>query len=220
MPLIRGHHFLDGKFAQIPNDYLRDNRLTLKARGLLALLMSHKEGWSLSIQSLAEHNQEGREAIRTAIKELEEFGYLERYQENANGKFGEVVFITKDPADLPLPENPTAGNLGAKNTSLKEDYVKNTKDTKKINNKKTAKVIPPDFQPKAEDVDLMKELFPWVDLKKQTYAFKDYWVSQPPSKARKTNWDATWRNWIRRAADYNKPKDEPKIIRHRFTTED
>jgi hypothetical protein len=128
MPLIRGHHDFDDHFAQIPNSWLRDARLSFKARGLLALLMSHREGWSLSVNALASQNQEGKDAIRSAIQELEGYGYLYRTQSNEGGKFGEAIWITTDPSDLPLADFPTTDNPTPKNTIIKEDQVKNNKE--------------------------------------------------------------------------------------------
>jgi hypothetical protein len=125
VPLIRGHHSFDDHFTQIPNDWLRDNRLTFKARGILSMIMSHSQGWSLSINSIAATNQEGKDAIRSAIKELEDFGYLLRTQINEGGKFGEAVWVTQDPADLPMTDNPTTENPTTKNNNIKEEQVKN-----------------------------------------------------------------------------------------------
>lgn len=124
MPLIRGHHSFDDHFTQIPNHWLRDTRLTFKARGVLALIMSHREGWSLSIASLAHANQEGKDAIRSAVKELEDHGYLKRTQANEEGRFGESVWTTQDPADEPMAENPTTANPHTKKNIHKEEQVK------------------------------------------------------------------------------------------------
>jgi hypothetical protein len=124
MPLIRGHHAFDDHFTQIPNEWLRDTRLSFKARGLLALVMSHISGWSLSIASLADHNQEGRDAIRTAISELEKYGYLTRSQVNQDGKFGEAIWVTHDPTDYPSSENPSSENPTPKKNIIKEEQVK------------------------------------------------------------------------------------------------
>ena len=126
MPLVRGHHAFDNHFTQIPNSWLRDTRLTLKARGLLSLVMSHSQGWSLSISRLAEESLEGKDAIRSAIAELERFGYLSRSQEN-QGRFGENIWVTHDPADYPLSENPMTENPTPKNNNIKEEQVKNNK---------------------------------------------------------------------------------------------
>lgn len=125
MPLIRGHHSFDDSFTQIPNEWLRDSRLTFKARGLLAMLLSHSAGWSLSMGTIAEQNQEGRDAIRTAIQELEESGYLKRTQVNENGRFGEAIWTTTDPTDFPSSDFPSSDNPTLKNTNTKEYQVKN-----------------------------------------------------------------------------------------------
>jgi hypothetical protein len=136
MPLIRGHHTFDDQFVQIPNAWMRDNRLSLKARGLLAQIMTHREDWSLSINRLAQDNGEGKHAIRAAIAELEQFGYLVRDQIN-DKRFGEAVWVTTDPsndplADNPLSENPLSENQTTKNNTqleehLEEEHSKNTK---------------------------------------------------------------------------------------------
>jgi predicted transcriptional regulator len=125
MPLIRGHHSFDDQFAQIPNAWLRDARLSLKAIGLLAQIMTHVPGWNMSINSLAQRNNVGRDQIRTAIQELEEFGYLTREQSREDGKFSETIWRTSDPTEIPLSENSTTVNPTTKNTITKEEQIKN-----------------------------------------------------------------------------------------------
>lgn len=135
MPIIRGHHDFDERFTQIPNFWLRDSRLSFKARGLIALIMSHREDWSLSINRLASENNEGKHAIRAAVAELEKLGYLTRSQEN-DKRFGESVWMTSDPFDYPLSENPLSenplsDNQHTKNTTsiekhLEEEHIKKT----------------------------------------------------------------------------------------------
>ena len=129
MPLIRGHHSFDDQFAQIPNAWLRDSRLSLKAIGLLAQIMTHVPGWNMSINSLADRNNVGRDQIRTAIGELEEFGYLTRQQSREEGKFAETIWRTSDPTGKPLSDNPTSVNPTIKKTITKEDQIKNNERT-------------------------------------------------------------------------------------------
>ena len=130
MPLIRGNHSFDDHFTQIPNSWLRDDRLTFKARGLLGLVMSHSTGWTLSINSIAEQNLEGKDAIRSAIAELQKFGYLSRDQLNEFGRFGEAMWVTHDPSENPTSENPMTENPTPKNNKLKEEQsFKNSKRT-------------------------------------------------------------------------------------------
>ena len=119
MPIKRGRHSFDDHFTQIPNAWLRDNRLSFKARGLLAYIESHTPEWDISVHWLAGENPEGKEALRSAIAELEMFGYLRREQENVGGRFGEVTWYTQEPlAENPLAENPP----------LKKNIDKNTID--------------------------------------------------------------------------------------------
>ena len=129
MPLIRARHQIDTHFAQIRNQWLRDSRLSLKARGLFAQLMTHEIGWEMSIESLATQNQEGRDSIRSAIRELEKFGYLIRTQKRAeHNRYGEVVYETNDPfddqAEKPSAEKPSAEKATLKNTNIKEQQLK------------------------------------------------------------------------------------------------
>lgn len=129
MPLIRGHHAFDDQFAQIPNAWLRDSRLSLKAIGLLGQIMTHSPGWNMSINSLASRNNVGRDQIRTAILELENCGYLTRQQSREDGRFSETIWRTSDPSDIPLSDYPTSVNPTTKNTIPKEDQNKNNERT-------------------------------------------------------------------------------------------
>lgn len=93
-------------FTQIPNAWLRDGRLSLKARGLLALLTSHRPGWVVTMETLQEENPEGREAIRNAIRELEAHRYL--VVEKRHGADGRWTYdyVLTDPAAPVEPVEP------------------------------------------------------------------------------------------------------------------
>jgi hypothetical protein len=100
MPLIRGHHDFDEQFAQIPNTWLRDEKLSLEARGMLALIMSHRPGWRLSIKSLALQNSIGRNKVKRIIDELLAEGYLQRSKKQEHDENGHLIgftYTTKDP---------------------------------------------------------------------------------------------------------------------------
>lgn len=129
MPIIRGKHSFDGHFTQLPNAWVRDKRLSYKARGLLAELMSHAPGFEVSRERLARNGQDGDRAVRSAIQELEDAGYLERSQSrHQNGRLGAAVWITKDPFEpsvhfAPADDAP-ADNVGVKNTIEKKTEEK------------------------------------------------------------------------------------------------
>lgn len=162
MPLIRGHHSFDDQFVQLPNSWMRDSRLSLKARGLLAQIMTHREDWSLSINKLAEDNGEGKHAIRAAIAELEQFGYLVRDQIN-DKRFAEAVWTTHDPSDFPLLENPLSENPLSENQTTKNNILKEEQLREEHNKKTNARELFEEF---------WKEYPRKVDRAKAMRAFK------------------------------------------------
>lgn len=125
MPLIRGHHSFDDHFTQIPNDWLRDKTISLGAKGLLAQLLSHAPGWSISQESLGRDNGIGRDAIRTLINELLDAGYLTRSEERQRtekGYLGGYTYTTQDPTrDNPTQDNPLLKKTITKNTNIKNN---------------------------------------------------------------------------------------------------
>ena len=58
--------------------------------------------------------------------------------------------------------------------------------------------LSPDWQPSAESVAKARTDAPHVDHRSEHLVFVDYWIAQPAQKGVKTDWDATWRNWMRR----------------------
>jgi len=67
-------------FTQIPNELLRDPSLSFKAKGILCLLLSNKEGWHSYLSTIQQMTCEGITAIRSGISELEKAGYLMKIQ--------------------------------------------------------------------------------------------------------------------------------------------
>jgi hypothetical protein len=91
-------------FTQLPNQWLRDRRLSRAARGLLAELMTHEAGYELSIAGLSAVGLEGRDAMRTMVTELETAGYLTRHRERRGGRLGGTIWKLQDPFDIPAPQ--------------------------------------------------------------------------------------------------------------------
>jgi hypothetical protein len=133
MALIRGHHDFDDHFTQIPNDWVRDDRLTLEARGLLAQIMSHRPGWNLSIKSLAGRNHIGRDKVKRILDELLKFGYLERSEKQGHDERGHLAgydYYTRDPQGVtqepckaePDKAEPDKADRPPKKTIPKEEH--------------------------------------------------------------------------------------------------
>ena len=87
-------------YTIISNEAVRDERLSWKARGLLAWLLSMRSGWEITEDKLVEQGTDGKAAVRSGLKELEELGYLTRARERADsGKLAGVVYEVKDRPD-------------------------------------------------------------------------------------------------------------------------
>ena len=139
MPLVRGRHSFDDQFTQIPNAWLRDNRLSLQARGLLAQLMSHAPGWNITQESLAKANNIGRDAMRSILNELMKYGYLvmsDKRQRNSDGTLAGYVYTTHEPTQAePMLAEPTQAEPTHKNNNLKEEHNKEEQVKNKQENK-------------------------------------------------------------------------------------
>ena len=75
-------------YTVMSNYHLRDKSLSLKAKGLLSQILSLPEDWDYTLSGLCYINRESKDAIRSAVNELERAGYIERYQAtDEGGKF-------------------------------------------------------------------------------------------------------------------------------------
>ena len=99
-----------GGYTVLPNQILRDEALTLQAKGLFCMMASFPENWDFTVKGLATVAGCGREKISAALKNLEDAGYLLREQcHSENGKFSANVFVLYDEKISPLPGFPSTG---------------------------------------------------------------------------------------------------------------
>lgn len=98
------------RFTVIDNGLLNDTTLSFRAIGVAVHVLSKPDHWSTDAESLARQSsaREGRDAIRTALVELEDAGYLVRYRvPTGGGRWASmsVLFETRDEAaEYELPE--------------------------------------------------------------------------------------------------------------------
>ncbi|MGW7570778.1 hypothetical protein ACWGJV_31475 [Streptomyces tendae] len=90
------------QFTQVANALFRDSQLSFKAKGIFGYVSTHANGWQVTIADLVRLGPDGREAVRTGLKELETRGYLIRERlRRPDGTLGEIVYcITDRPATL------------------------------------------------------------------------------------------------------------------------
>ena len=105
-------------FTIMSNHHLRNTELSLKAKGLLSLMLSLPEDWDYTTKGLAHICKDGVDSITTALKELERHGYLTRQRlRYDNGQLGDIEYTiheqpvsTENTGLSPKRENPRQVN--------------------------------------------------------------------------------------------------------------
>lgn len=90
-----------GGYTVVQNVVARDERLSDRARGLLLRMLSYPDDWNFDSKRLAEGAREGRDAIRSALTELESAGYLVRRRVQIDGRFDWDLTIYDTPRVSP-----------------------------------------------------------------------------------------------------------------------
>lgn len=84
-------------FIVVPNHYLQNTNLSLKAIGLLSMILQLPEDFDFTIKGLAKMCKDGTDSINTAVKELEQAGYLTCNRlRNTNGRVGQMEYIINE----------------------------------------------------------------------------------------------------------------------------
>ena len=122
-------------YTVMSNHHLRNKELSLKAKGLLSQMLSLPEDWDYTLAGLSLINREKIDAIREAVRELENAGYIQRSRErDEKGRLrGTTYVIYEQPPKLDLPtlekptlENPTQLNKEIQKTNLPKKEKLNT----------------------------------------------------------------------------------------------
>lgn len=115
-----------GGYTVLPNQILRDETLTLQAKGLFCMMASFPENWDFTVKGLAAVAGCGREKISAALKNLEDAGYLLREQGHSEtGQFAANLFVLYDEKITPLPGFPSTGKPLPENpTQINKERIK------------------------------------------------------------------------------------------------
>lgn len=88
-------------YSIIPNYYLQDKNISLKAKGLLSIFYSLPKNWDYTVKGLCKITNTGITSIRSILSELEIYGYLIRTQERSEkGKFEYSYYIYTKPKKI------------------------------------------------------------------------------------------------------------------------
>ena len=115
----------------LDQELVRDSQLSWKARGIFAYLWSQSENWDFNEVEVAKHSTDGRDALRSGLKELEDAGYLDRKRErDSKGRVGSSKWVLHE---KPMWKNRIQDNsmqdIGTQRShqykiTSKEDHIK------------------------------------------------------------------------------------------------
>jgi hypothetical protein len=126
MSVVRVHK--NANFTVMSNYHFKEKKMSLKAKGLLSLMLSLPDDWDYSIAGLATLSKDGKDSIMSALGELEKFGYLARTRlTNDRGQFAGIEYnIYEQPQEKPVAEKPISANENADNPISEKPAQLNT----------------------------------------------------------------------------------------------
>lgn len=167
-------------FTVMSNYHFQDKEISLKAKGLLGLMLSLPSNWDYSVNGLVAIVKENKAAVQTALKELEEHKYLKRTRvQDETGRFDYIYDIYEKPYDkLPCTENQCTDiqctevqctenqpqiNTNKQSTNKQNTKELNTNEYKEKNIKKES--VNSVISSYTENKDLQDALHDFVDMR-------------------------------------------------------
>lgn len=192
----------------------RESRSKGGARLVLLSLadQANDDGWCWpSVGTIADRCNISERAVQQHLRALEEAGELVRESRSGHSSRYRVV-LTFGGADssgvqnLRGAEKRQGGEAGF-GGGVKPASPRTVREPSK--NRQDGTRIPDGWEPTTSVVQSMQQECPAVDVVAETRKFRDYWRSATGRNATKRDWDATWRNWIRRANEDRPPRLRP-----------
>lgn len=121
-------------YTVMSNHHLRNTDLSLKAKGLLSLMLSLPEEWDYTTKGLARICKDGVDSICAGVRELEDHGYVVRERvRNANGQLGAIEYTILEQPRPPEPkrekperENPAQLNIDISSNQISKKDLSST----------------------------------------------------------------------------------------------
>ena len=154
MSIIRVHK--TANFTVMSNYHFKEKKMSLKAKGLLSLMLSLPDDWNYSVSGLVKLSKDGKDSVMSALSELETFGYLTRVRTtDKKGKFSGIEYnIFEQPQlDIPVAEMPISDKQNAEKQNAENPPQLNTKLTNNLFNKELN-----ELKTKGEDIDVFEDI--------------------------------------------------------------
>ena len=131
MPFFRVNKTKD--YTIMANHHLKNRDLSLKAKGLLSVMLSLPEDWHFTVHGLVSICKEGRDSISGAVRELEEAGYIVRHRlRDKEGHINGLEYIIYETPQKPEGNGPDGGKAPAE----PEDDMEEAEAAQEVNEEK------------------------------------------------------------------------------------
>ena len=164
-------------YTVMSNNHFKEREMSLKAKGLLSLMLSLPNTWDYSISGLVKLSKDGKDGVMSALGELEKFGYLQRVRiKDSKGKFSGIEYnIYEQPQrEMPIADNPIADKPTADNENTENPPQLNTKglNTKELNTNglNTNKDIYREALDNIKDIELRSLYEEYIDMREEMQA--------------------------------------------------
>lgn len=163
-----GKLIIKNRYGTIPNDLLNSIHISFKAKGMYAYIQSKPDNWEFSAERISKQVKEGLPSVISALKELENFGYLARNRYQNNKGFWVVDYLLYE---IPIEENLITGKPNEENPNIgKTSDISNKDYSKKDISNNKERVVKASF---AEMVLPFKE-----ELGSEVEKFFYYWIEE------------------------------------------
>ena len=123
-------------YTVMSNHHLRNKALSLKAKGLLSLMLSLPEDWDYTTRGLASICKEGVDSVCATVRELEAAGYIIRRRiRDKNGQMRGMEYTVFEQPQKPEPEKPVQAKPVQAEPAQENPAQLNTKETNNENSK-------------------------------------------------------------------------------------
>lgn len=165
MSVMRVHK--TANFTVMSNHHFKEKKMSLKAKGLLSLMLSLPEDWDYSVAGLTSLSKDGKDGVMTALGELEKFGYLTRTRlVNDKGQFDGIEYnIFEQPQEKPIAEKPISDNSISEKPISENPTQLNTNSINNLNNKILSIL-------NTKDKELLELYQTYIELRKSTLSLK------------------------------------------------
>lgn len=204
-------------YTIMSNKHLQENEMSLKAKGLLSVMLSLPENWDYSISGLVSLCKENETSINSALKELKDFGYLRvdklMPNETKTGRIEYVYNIFEEPQEKQDLEKQDLENLGVVlGGQLNNKILNNNKEKYNINIIKKKVTKKATFKPPTyEEVLFYATMRNRADLAKTFYEYFETgnWIDSLGKPV--VNWKQKFITWEKNnRGKTNNGKQQPK----------